>query len=211
MNDIYRLVRANVGLSAMALPVLSVCFGLLGSGNPDHWYHSISATFYTNSGVIFVGILFSAAVFLLCYGIINPYGYWLDRLTAVTAGVCFILVACFPCGNTDRARVGLLWLPVRVSAVIHNAAAVAGFAALAVMVAFCFTKTAEATKAKLGRNRVYRTCAGVMAAVMAVFAAGAVTGLNDRGPFILVYETLLLWATGIAWFTKAGLVFRDRV
>jgi hypothetical protein len=157
-----------------------------------------------------VGTLFSAAVFLICYGIINPYRYWLDRLTALTAGIAFILIACFPCGDTELARVGLLYLPVKVSAVIHNIVAVAGFASLAVMVAFCFTKIAVVyTGPKMRRNRVYRICAFIMAAVMAVFAVGAFTGLNGRGPFILVYETLLLWATGIAWFTKAGLIFKD--
>ncbi|MDR2096022.1 MAG: DUF998 domain-containing protein [Treponema sp.] len=208
MNGIYKLIRANVGVSAMALPVLAICFGLLGDNQP-HWYYSISATFYANSGPVMVGTLFSAAVFLICYGIINPYKYWLDRLTALTAGIAFILIACFPCGDTELERVGLLYLPVKVSAVIHNIVAVLGFISLAVMVAFCFTKTAETTKAKVRRNRVYRICAFIMVGVMILFALGAFTGLNGRGPFILVYETLLLWATGIAWFTKAGLLFKD--
>jgi hypothetical protein len=208
MNDIYKLIRGSVGVSAMVLPVFAICFGLLGD-NATHWYYSISATFYANSGPIMVGTLFSAAVFLICYGIINPYRYWLDRLTALTAGIAFILIACFPCGDTELPRVGLLYLPVKVSAVIHNIVAVVGFAFLAVMVAFCFTKTADMTKAKENRNRVYRICACCMVAVMGVFAIGAFTGLNSKGPFILVYETLLLWATGIAWFTKAGLLFKD--
>jgi phosphate/sulfate permease len=156
-----------------------------------------------------VGTLFSAAVFLICYGIINPYRYWLDRLAAVVSGVSFILIACFPCGDTALPHVGLLYLPVTVSAAVHNVVAALGFTALAVMVAFCFTKTAETTKQKRRRNRVYRICAFIMAAVMVVFAIGAFTGLNGRGPYILVYETLLLWATGIAWFTKAGLIFKD--
>jgi hypothetical protein len=208
MNDIYRLIRANVGISAMVLPILSILFGLFGD-NPPHWYYSISATFYANSAPVMVGVLFSAAVFLICYGIINPYRYWLDRLTAITAGVCFILIAFFPCGATELSRVGLLYLPVKVSAVIHNFAAVFGFGSLMMMVSKCFTKTAGTTKAKVYRNRVYRICAFVMAAVMIASAAGTLTGLNERGPFILVYETLLLWATGVAWFTKAGLIFKD--
>jgi phosphate/sulfate permease len=157
-----------------------------------------------------VGTLFSAAVFLICYGIINPYRYWLDGLTAITAGVCFILIACFPCGDTELSRVGLLCLPVEISAIVHNLSAVVGFASLAVMVALCFTKTVETTKAKYRRNQVYRVCAFIMAAVMGVFAVGAFTGLNGKGPFILVYETLLLWATGVAWFTKAGIIFKDK-
>jgi phosphate/sulfate permease len=193
----------------MALPVLSILFGLLGKDNAPHWYYSISATFYTNSGPIMVGTLFSAAVFLICYGVINPYQYWLDGLTAIVSGIAFILIACFPCGDTTIPYVGLLYLPVNVSAVIHNVSAVAGFASLAVMVAFCFTKTRETTKQKQRRNRVFRICAVIMAAVMSVFAVGAFTGLNGKGPFILVYETLLLWSTGIAWFTKAGLIFKD--
>jgi hypothetical protein len=208
MNDIYKLIRANVGVSAVVLPVLAILFGRLGDNGP-RWYYSISATFYANSAPVMVGVLFSAAVFLICYGIINPYGYWLDRLTALTAGVCFILIACFPCGATDLPRVGLLYLPVKVSAAVHNLVAVLGFTALAVMVAFCFTKTAGATKAKVFRNRVYRICAFAMVCVMSVFAVGAFTGLNSRGPYIMVYETLLLWATGVAWFTKAGLIFKD--
>jgi phosphate/sulfate permease len=156
-----------------------------------------------------VGTLFSAAVFLISYGIINPYRYWLDRLSAIVSGVSFILIASIPCGDTALPYVGLLYLPVSVSEAIHNVVAALGFLSLAIMVAFCFTKTAETTKQKRRRNLVYRICAIIMAAVMVVFAIGAFSGLNVRGPYILIYETLLLWATGIAWFTKAGLIFKD--
>jgi hypothetical protein len=208
MSNIYKLIRASVGVSAVALPVLSVCFGLLGDNSP-RWYYSISATFYTNSGPVMVGVLFSAAVFLVCYGIINPYQYWLDRLTALVAGISFIFIACFPCGTTEFQRVGVIYLPVKVSAIIHNVSAAIAFTSLAVMVALCFTKTVEVTKAKLRRNRIYHICAFTMTAVMVLFAVGAFTGFNERGPFVLVYEILLLWATGAAWFTKAGLIFKD--
>jgi cytochrome c biogenesis protein CcdA len=102
--------------------------------------------------------------------------------------------------------VGLLYLPVEISAAVHNIAAVLGFTSLAVMVAFCFTKTTGATRQKKQRNKIYKICALIIMAVMGMFAIGAFTGLNGKGPFILIYESLLLWATGAAWFTKAGLI-----
>jgi hypothetical protein len=156
-----------------------------------------------------VGTLFTAAVFLICYVIINPYSYWLDQVTSIVSGVSFALIACFPCGDTFQKYVGILYLPVHVSNIIHSVVAVTGFASLAVMVAFCFTKTSSPSRQKGVRNKVYCICAFFMIAVMALFAVGAFAGINDRGPFILVYETLLLWATGVAWFTKAGLIFKD--
>jgi hypothetical protein len=208
MKDIYKLIRACVGVSAFMLPVLSILFGLFGD-NPPHWYYSISSTFYTNSAPIMVGTLFSSAVFMICYGIINPYKYWLDQLASLMSGICFILIACFPCAGTELRRVGLLFIPTSISGVIHNLVACLAFVSLGVMVGFCFTKTQETTISKERRNTVYRICAFVMLAVMLLFAIGAFTGLNGRGPFILVYETLLLWATALAWFTKAGLIFKD--
>jgi hypothetical protein len=208
MKNTVKLIRLNVGVLAVLLPVLSIAFGLLGH-NAGPWYYSISATFYTNSGPVMVGTLCAAALFLICYGIANPYGYWLDGVTSITAGVSFIVIACAPCTATELARVGVLYLPVKVSGIIHNSVAVLGFVSLAIMVGFCFTKTAGTTKEKIWRNWIYKICAFGMLVVMSIFAVGSVAGFNDAGPFVLIYETLLLWFTGIAWFTKAGLIFRD--
>jgi hypothetical protein len=208
MDRVYKLIRLNVGFYAMALPVLSVLFGLLGD-NGDAWYYSISATFYTNSGPIMVGVLCLAATFLICYGVVNPYKYWLDGLSSIIAGICFILIAFFPCTDTELANVGILNLPVKISGIIHNGSAILGFVSLAIIVGLCFTKTSSTSNNKKRRNLLYLICAIGMIVVMAIFLIGSIIGFNDSGPFVLVYETLLLWFTGAAWFTKAGLILKD--
>jgi hypothetical protein len=53
--------------------------------------------------------------------------------------------------------------------------------------------------------KLIRLNVGILAVLSIAFG---LLGYNT-GPFMLVYETLLLWLTRIAWFTKAGLIFRD--
>jgi uncharacterized membrane protein YgdD (TMEM256/DUF423 family) len=209
MNDVYKLIRLNVGALAMLLPILSILFGLLGDNGPS-WYFSISSTFYANSGPIMVGTLCSAAMFLICYGVVNPYNYWLDSASSILAGICFILIAFFPCTDTELLYVGVLHIPLKVSGIIHNISAMIGFISLSVIVGFCFTKTATTSKNKKRRNIIYTICSIGMLFVMALFAIGSIADYNKSGPFILVYETLLLWLTGIAWFTKAGFIAKDK-
>jgi hypothetical protein len=208
MKDVYKLIRLNVGILAVILPIISILFGLLGN-NSQHWYYSISATFYSNSGPIMVGILCSAAMFLISYGIVNPYKYWLDSLSSIISGICFLCIAFFPCGDTELSHVGILHIPTRISAIIHNSTAALGFISLAVIVGACFTKTVSITKQKRNRNLIYKICSTGMIIVMVIFLIGSITGLNSRGPLILIYETILLWLTGFAWFTKAGAILKD--
>jgi hypothetical protein len=40
MKQVYKLLRFCVGLSAIALPVLAILFGLLGKDNSPHWYYN---------------------------------------------------------------------------------------------------------------------------------------------------------------------------
>jgi hypothetical protein len=211
MEKIYKLLRINVGIAAVLLPVLSILFGLLGKTNEPTWYYSISATFYANSAPIMIGTLFFAAAFLICYGVVNPYKTVLDQIFSIVSGISFIVIACFPCADTSLQNVGLLFLPVGISSIIHTIFAVLCFVSLGILVAFCFTKTNITdvkTKQKKIRNKIYYICGALIGVVMLITVLGNVFKFNN-GPAILIYETLLLWLTGIAWFTKSGLICRD--
>jgi hypothetical protein len=212
MNDskIVSVLRVIIGLVAITLPIFTILFGLFGD-NSDKWYYSISATFYANSGPIMVGSLCTCAAFFFAYGLVNPYRYWIDAAIAISVAVCFLGIAFFPCSNTDLKYVSIIYCPVAVSSMFHNLFAAFGFILLAIMVGFCFTKTTNApTEQKKKRNVVYVTCAISIVVFMLCFAISSLVGLSETGPYVMVFETLILWAVGVAWFTKAGYLFKDK-
>ncbi|HSH76059.1 MAG TPA: hypothetical protein VLA09_10290, partial [Longimicrobiales bacterium] len=109
-------------------------------------------------------------------------------------------VALFPTGHPD---VGAL----------HFIAATALFLTLAYFSWALFTKSAGSpTPAKLKRNKVYRTCAVVMVACIALiaiyswFLSG--TSLSALNP-VFWLETFALWAFGVSWFIKGDTLLKD--
>lgn len=155
---------------------------------------SISETYYTHSGAVFMIILGSASVLLMFY---DGYDKKDDVLNTI-AGIFGILICLFPCW-TNAEKVGTFQIPVGASSVIHNVSAVAFFAMLSYVSLFQFTKSnGNMTEKKKKRNVIYRVCGVGMIASFSI--------LLFPKFYIQVWltEMLALSFFGISWLTKAN-------
>lgn len=155
---------------------------------------SISATYYTHAGAVFMIILGAASILLMYYD-----GYdRTDDIINTIAGIFGLLICLFPCEH-EAERVGTFQIPVEVSAVIHNISAVVFFAILAYVSLFQFTKSnGNMTEKKKKRNVIYRVCGVGMIASFAI--------LLFPSFYIQVWltEMLALSFFGVSWLTKAN-------
>lgn len=187
--DTIRL-RATIGWLGMLLPWLVVL--LVG-----YFPQSISATWYTNACTVFMIVLGSASILLMCYK-----GYELvDDLTLTIAGGAGLGICLFPCSiATSVERVGTFLIDKNASNIIHCVCAFVFFGLLAYNSIFLFTKgDATPTKKKKVRNVIY-----------------IVSGIGMLGSFLLLLlphfhiqvwlvETIALFFFGISFLTKADI------
>ena len=183
-------LRAMIGWLGMLLPWLVV---LLVGDFP----RSISATWYTNACTVFMIVLGSASILLICYE-----GYERrDDVILTIAGIAGLGICLFPCKITDSAdRVGTFLIDKNVSEIIHCVAAVIFFGLLAYNSIFLFTKgDGSPTKKKKIRNVIY-----------------IVSGIGMMSSFLLLLlprfyirvwlvETIALFFFGISFLTKADI------
>jgi uncharacterized membrane protein len=155
---------------------------------------SISSTYYTHAGAVFVIILGAASIFLMYYD-----GYdKVDDVLNTIAGIFGLMICLFPC-ETNVEKVGTFQVPVDISAAIHNISAICFFVILAYVSLFQFTKSnGNITEKKKARNVIYRVCG--------VGMIGAFAILLFPNFYIKVWlvETIALAFFGISWLTKAN-------
>ena len=180
-------LRCFIGWLAFILPWVVV---LLIGGFPQ----SISSTYYTNAGAVFMIILGSSSILLVYYD-----GYdRTDDIINTIAGIFGLLICLFPC-RYDTDMVGTFQTPVAISSAIHNISAVVFFAILAYVSLFQFTKSGgNMTEKKKKRNVIYRVCGAGMMASFALFL------LPDFYIKTWLIEMLSLSFFGISWLTKAN-------
>lgn len=183
-------LRATVGWLGIFLPWIVV---LLIQAFPP----SISATWYTNACTVFMIVLGSASILLMCYK-----GYEkIDDIIFTLAGVFGIGICLFPCyTETAPAYVGTFLIPVKISNVLHNVSALGFFALLSVSSLFLFTKSdGHPTPKKKVRNVIYRVCGIGMLAAFLLFLL----------PYFYIkvwlIETIALFFFGVSWLTKANI------
>jgi len=193
----YMTLRKCIGLFGfLFVPVL--VGGSLLLDHPPKIQLSVSAYYYTSMRNEMEGILCSIALFLMCY-----HGYTKqDSIISKLAGFFCLCIAFLP--TSDSA------LKDDLISKLHYITAGIFFTLLAYMSFFLFTKTAgNPTKQKLRRNKVYRTCA----IVMAVASLGIPFDQHPAIAFLkptLVLETITLVAFGISWLTKGELILKDK-
>lgn len=228
-----RTLRTAIGVLGVALP-----FALTAGENLRDWYltsegeigrtmieGSISAYYHTGMREVFVGILSALAIFLLCYK--GPQKW--DVVASKIAGAAALFVAILPTRESARESVDV-GIPAPNSVTLfsghdaldppiinnlHYASATVFFITVAIMSLYLFTKSgaAEPTPHKLQRNKVFRLCG---ATILLAIAAIAVDKLLfdaawSRGTsFVFWMETIAVMAFGIAWLTKAEVLFGDR-
>lgn len=200
-NDIkssYLIMRQALGILGVLLAPSVLIFGwLFGHGNnPAGWYESISATYYTNAGLLFTGLMYATGIFLISY---KGYDAW-DDVICTLSGVFGLVLASFPVKIADSPEfVGLFGIPRDVSNVIHCTSALLFFTSLAVNICFNFTKGDSGEKKKL-RNTIYWICGIIMAAScigVLIFSVWRVWSTAT-----IVFEFIALCAFGVAWLIK---------
>jgi len=203
-------LRNFLGIMGMLLPALSLVFNI-GFGrdyNPPGALTSISATYYSITAVLFIGLVFGTGLFLLIY---DDYDVK-DRVVTIIAGIGAIALVVFPCALPGARTWNLVMLPQSVTNVIHLASALLFFGSLIFMIGFQFTRTGEGMTVQPGsrkwrRNILYRVCATVMLASLVIGFGGA--RLFGIPHLVYIGETIALEAHGVAWNTKGGMWLRD--
>lgn len=188
-------LRCFIGWLAFILPWVVVL--LIG-----RFPQSISSTYYTNAGTVFMIILGADSVFLMFY---DGYDKTDDILNTI-AGIFGLLICLFPCGY-DAERVGTFQTPVAISSAIHNISAVVFFVILAYVSLFQFTKSnGNMTDKKKKRNVIYRICG------VGMIGSFALLLLPDFYIKTWLVETIALTFFSVSWWTKANaykLLFAD--
>lgn len=191
-----------LGLLGFFLAPCAIGFGLLGDNsaivNPKWWY-SISMTYYANSQICMIGVLFSMSVLFLSYIGYNAT----DKILTTISGICAMGIVVFPCGHDDILKTGLLGLDCATSFNIHCAFASIMFVSFAIMVGYNFTRSGNdsVTKEKKVRNKIYYICAGIIGAFMLNQVLSVYFGYP--GYWTLINEAVMLWAFSFAWLVKA--------
>lgn len=199
--------RFALGILCALLVPSCILFGLLGVHlgiNPEGWYISISDTYYANSKMCMIGLLFATGVFFFSYK-----GYdWRDRLCSLIQSIACMGIIAFPCTGPDStARVGLFGAIATESSKIHLFFAALLFVMFAINVLFLFTiGKGEPTKEKKVRNTIYRVC-GIIIVTFIVIQALTSTVLAkyipDWLPMTLINEFFMLEAFAFAYIVKS--------
>lgn len=210
MNKNMNALRNTLGVLGILLPVLDLFFNLaFGKGyNPPEVLTSISATHYSAGYLLFEGLVFGVGLFLICY---NGYDIK-DHIATILAGAGAIGLTLFPCALAGAETRNFLMAPQNITNVIHLAGAGLFFGTLIFLIGFQFTKTGEGTvidpkSRKWRRNILYRVCSLVMLIAITVGFGGS--RLFGFPYLVYIGETIALWAFGVAWLTKGGLILRD--
>ena len=205
----YRELRRIVGVLGFCYPILLPAYCYLTDGCPA-LQPTVSAYYHTNAHDLFVGVLFSIAVFMLAYKGPEVGNPWDSR--AGTAACVFALgVALFPTAIHQPSV-------SRWVGLVHVLAAAGLFITLALMSLLLFTRTNKGPSPgvqKIRRNRVYRICGGTILLCILIIGAYSLFGWATALPTILglpvVYalETLSLLCFGFSWLIKGETRWTD--
>jgi len=197
--------RRILGTLCILLGPCSLLFGLFGLGtNYPNWYWSISDTYYANSRMFIMGLLFAISVFFFAYKGYDKH----DRVVALIEAICAIIIVAFPCDplQPEVTKTGLFNLPVKLSQIIHASAAFIMFIAYGYNVLFLFTKNkGEKTAKKKLRNIIY-IVSGIIIFICVVLQAVYVVNLlkiPESVPFTMINEIVMLFAFGGAYLIKS--------
>lgn len=199
-KDVTRFQRILLGTLCLLLAPSCILFGLFGHNLP-YWYCSISATYYANSNICMIGLLFATSIFFTCY-----QGYdWKDKVASCLQAIGALGIIMFPC-NTPEApdTVGLFGLPVAISHIIHCCFASLLFITFATTIMFLFTLGDINNEQKKKRNALYRICGIIMYSFILIQAISSFIPYPAWFPVTLINEWVMLICFGVAWLCKAG-------
>ena len=199
------LLRNTLGVLGILLPVLCLVFNLLFGREYNQYYAltSISAAHYSSSYLLFEGILFSMGIlFIICSGYNKA-----DHITSIAIGLSAVFLTLFPCAREGYTR-SFLMVSIEISDLIHFIMSLTFFGGLIYIIGWRFTKKGGAiTKQKKQRNILYIVCAALMAISLIIGYMGK--NFFNWTYFLYVGETVAIWAFGLAYLTKGGLILQD--
>ncbi|KAF2327214.1 hypothetical protein [Flavobacterium daemonense] len=202
----YRRIRRAIGYLGISLPILLVSFSLI-SFFQTQIQPSISDYYYTNLREIFTGTLCAVGLFLIRYkGHGNTSILKNDNLLTNIAGIMAIGVALIPTNPTDISQKIYTFIPSTKTWLgwLHYGFAGVFFLILALLAINVFTigqaNEMREPKSILNENNIYRFC-GYMILVSLILVP--VSGKFKLFSYsTLVFETIALFAFGIAWLIK---------
>lgn len=193
-----------LGWLCIGLPIIAIVFGLIGTltkSNPATWWYSISTTYYANSGVLMIGMLFATAVYLWAYK-----GYdKVDNYITATCAISALLTVFFPTKLAfadDFELIGLFRVPAVISNIIHNISAGVLYGTFWLMVIRFRKSCGEMTDKKKIRNILYLIAAVIMVVCGIFILLKWIFGWPRYLPIII--ETVGQFCFGMAWLIKAG-------
>ena len=198
-----------LGILSILLVPASLLFGLFGlkTNNPN-WFMSISDAYFSNAGVLMIGLLAATGIYFLTYK-----GYdKRDRIVSLIEGICALLIVLFPKNpNIDTIKfTGLFNLPVWLSHIIHVTASAIFFIALgySLVALFTLSDSKEKTAKKITRNIIYYI-SGIIIFICVVLTG--VYGLNwlkvpEKFPFMMIVEGIMLVVFGFSFIVKSGAI-----
>lgn len=194
-------LRRIIGTMGFVLPP-ALALGCLFFGDCPGILETISDYYDTIMRDIFVGILFTMALFFFSY---RGYDQRDDRAGDLA---CLFAIGVALCPTNSE------YWPV---AVLHYVSAVLLFGTLAYFSICLFTETSNPTAMtaeKHQRNRIYRWCGYTM--IFCMLSVGVCTFfLQDHWIASLMpvfwLEWLMLWAFGYSWLVKGNTYWQDIV
>ncbi|WPO80894.1 hypothetical protein [Flavobacterium sp. KACC 22761] len=202
----YRRIRRAIGYLGICLPILLVGFSLIPFFQTSI-QPSISDYYYTNLREIFTGILCAVGLFLIRYkGHGNISVLKNDNLLTNIAGVMAIGVALVPTNPADFSQKIYTLIPSAKTWLgwIHYGFAGVFFLILALLAINVFTigQTNETgtPKSILNENNIYKFCGYTILASLILVPISEKFKLFAYST--LVFETIALFAFGIAWLIK---------
>lgn len=201
------LQLAFLGFVAIIIGIVCMLDVTLVYGFPALTSISESATTGNSAGMLLPFAL--GCMFTFC---ISYVGYCRsERILTRVMAVAFLVVAMQICDSayvvTDR--VGMLGLTPAISNAVHIAAAVVGFGAMFIWIAFFFTRSVQnPTREKVRRNYVYVICSTLMASGIILFVLGMFGVIGKYNVFIA--EEFMLMPAGFSLLVKSGLLMKDR-
>jgi hypothetical protein len=212
--------RRLIGILGMLLPFL-IWFWLAVDSGIYHPLESISHYYFTRASGIFTIIISLLAIFLIIYKGDRPGEFYLSLISGVFA-LCVVIFPTYNlCNKCLKFNNDFCITVVPVNAyreTFHHISAAIFLICLASMSFFQFTKQSDATmkegSRKLVRNRIYRICAIIMVAALAVIFSGKYLKVFDedfyyRNSLTFWMETIAVEAFGFSWFVKGKTIFRD--
>jgi magnesium-transporting ATPase (P-type) len=195
--------RFVLGTLCILLAPCCILFGLFGSNNYPDWYMSISDTYYANSRMFMIGLLFTTGVFFGAYR-----GYDLkDRIVSWIEAICALGIVAFPTNSSYSDKtVGLFDLSKSTSGTFHCFFAATLFITFAVNILWLFTLTnGIVTKQKKIRNKVYYVCGITILVfmVLEILFVAKCFNIPKGVPMTLINEFVMLTAFGVAYLTKS--------